>query len=252
LSADLASVARIETAALATWPTLSSLRDGSWVVRRAEGHTGRSNSLNVLDPADDGDIDRRLGAAAALYRERELRPLLRRTPLTPPALLAHVGANGWTEYGASVVMTRALDAGELASADNAPAARVDREWLEAMAAFMDFSEARREAIGRKLERLENEAGFLLARDAAGLPVASALSVRAGDVVGLYEIGVAPAMRRRGLGGAMVREALGWARQTGAALAFLQVTADNAPAIALYRRLGFTEHYRYAYHAPGGD
>jgi ribosomal protein S18 acetylase RimI-like enzyme len=42
--------------------------------------------------------------------------------------------------------------------------------------------------------------------------------------------------------------LDWAHRRGAAAAYLQVTAQNSGAIALYEGLGFTEAYRYWYRA----
>ena len=48
----------------------------------------------------------------------------------------------------------------------------------------------------------------------------------------------PDWQRRGLGEAMVRWALGWFRGEGLRRADLTVSVDNAPAIALYRKLGF--------------
>jgi ribosomal protein S18 acetylase RimI-like enzyme len=53
-------------------------------------------------------------------------------------------------------------------------------------------------------------------------------------------------RRRGLATA-VMDALGsWGRTHGARSCLLQVVESNAPALALYARLGFTEHHRYHY------
>jgi ribosomal protein S18 acetylase RimI-like enzyme len=53
-------------------------------------------------------------------------------------------------------------------------------------------------------------------------------------------------RRRGLATAVMAALGAWARADGGTSCVLQVAASNAPAIALYDRLGFTEHHRYHY------
>jgi len=54
-----------------------------------------------------------------------------------------------------------------------------------------------------------------------------------------DIAVRPDLQRRGLGEAMMRWALAWFRQEGMRRAWLDVLLNNAPAIALYKKLGFT-------------
>jgi ribosomal protein S18 acetylase RimI-like enzyme len=44
---------------------------------------------------------------------------------------------------------------------------------------------------------------------------------------------------------------GWAVRRGGHACLLQVVATNAPALALYDRLGFTEHHRYHYRLAAG-
>ena len=65
--------------------------------------------------------------------------------------------------------------------------------------------------------------------------------------------VAAGERRRGIGSALMQEALKWARGSGITKVELHVFPHNEPAIALYRKLGFQEeghrrrHYRIAGH-----
>jgi GNAT superfamily N-acetyltransferase len=249
-ASDLAVVRRLEEAALASWPTLTSIRDGAWVTRVAEGQTGRANSLNMLDAADGADARRRLDASVAAYRAKNIRPLLRQTPLTPAEAVRLTEADGWRERTPSLVMSIDLDRLSVdLRAATPPEARASEYWLRTMASFMDFSPARRDAIGRKLARIAVDAGFFVMADRFGTPVATAMAAIDRDVVALYEVGVEASQRRQGHGERMVMEALGWAKARGARTAFLQVAAANAGAIALYRRLGFDERYRYRYLAP---
>jgi ribosomal protein S18 acetylase RimI-like enzyme len=57
-------------------------------------------------------------------------------------------------------------------------------------------------------------------------------------------------RRQGLATAVMAALGAWARAGGGSSCVLQVAASNAPAIALYERLGFTEHHRYHYRRGG--
>jgi ribosomal protein S18 acetylase RimI-like enzyme len=52
------------------------------------------------------------------------------------------------------------------------------------------------------------------------------------------LAVDPRYHRRGLGQALLRWSLAWFREQGYTSAALTVNTDNAPAIALYRKLGF--------------
>jgi ribosomal protein S18 acetylase RimI-like enzyme len=55
---------------------------------------------------------------------------------------------------------------------------------------------------------------------------------------IQNLGIAPGWRGRGLGEALLRQALYGFRLAGLNRARLEVTAQNDPAIRLYRRLGF--------------
>lgn len=61
--------------------------------------------------------------------------------------------------------------------------------------------------------------------------------RAGDAI-LLSMWVAPAHRGRGVGEALIATAVEWARAEGFDRLVLEVVDSNAPALALYERLGF--------------
>ncbi len=58
------------------------------------------------------------------------------------------------------------------------------------------------------------------------------------------LGVEPAFCRRGFGERLLRRAIGFARDAGLAWLDLWVFAHNAPALALYRKVGFVEIGRF--------
>src|SRR5690606_23308903 len=78
----------------------------------------------------------------------------------------------------------------------------------------------------------------LVADAPGGPVGFALLRVAAGEAELLSLGVLGPARRRGLGRALVRAAAARARQAGARTLHLEVAEDNAPALELYRTLGF--------------
>ena len=66
------------------------------------------------------------------------------------------------------------------------------------------------------------------------------------MVGLYDVFTAESSRGQGWSRRLCECLLSMARQQGARIGYLQVDADNAPARAVYRRLGFADGYSYHY------
>jgi ribosomal protein S18 acetylase RimI-like enzyme len=88
---------------------------------------------------------------------------------------------------------------------------------------------------------------------AGRPVGYALFLLAPGECELLRIGVAPPARRRSVARRLLAAALDRLADGGRATCHLEVRADNAAAIALYRSLGFAPGpLRARYYADGGD
>jgi len=69
----------------------------------------------------------------------------------------------------------------------------------------------------------------------GVPVTCALSVMAGDAVGIFAVGTVPGSRRRGYGSAVTSRALTYAFAAGAGFAVLTASPEVQ---GVYERLGF--------------
>ena len=63
---------------------------------------------------------------------------------------------------------------------------------------------------------------------------------AGGIAEILTLAVHPAARRRGAAAGLVEAAMTRARDAGADRVLLDVAADNAAALSLYKRVGFTE------------
>lgn len=77
--------------------------------------------------------------------------------------------------------------------------------------------------------------------------------RVTDEVHLLNVAVHPERRGRSIGRLLVEAVIVEARDTGAAVLFLEVRAGNVVARRLYRRLGFRDlGVRRSYYGPGQD
>jgi len=135
-----------------------------------------------------------------------------------------------------------------------------RSFLEAyssVAAERRFIQAERVDRSRRFYRRrfrrpwDERAAHLLAVE--GDRVVGSLSIRRDDHpatshVATFGMFVIASFRGRGLGSALLQEALRWARRFGIERVELTVYPSNEAAIALYRKFGFVEEGRLVRHA----
>ena len=92
-------------------------------------------------------------------------------------------------------------------------------------------------------------GWVLRDVMDGAVLCCGQSAREADLVGLYDVFTPEAARGRGHARRLCGSLLARAAAAGARTGYLQVDADNAPARAAYRRLGFADAYAYHYRTP---
>lgn len=200
--------------------------------------------MNSAAPApSSGPIGDVLKAARDWYSSRDLPLVVRVTPL-----VAHVDARlevrGFTREGLTDVMVADLDV-DGTPPDSAIETEPRPQWLEAQAELQGVPAHLIGSWKGTIGRIAPPAGFALLRDGA-VPIAVGLAVRDESWMGLFEINVAAAYRRRGLGRRLSSALLQWGAAAGVERAYLQVVRDNQPARVLYRSLGFKPAYSYWY------
>ena len=247
----LAQVRRIEAVGFRSWPAASVRYDGTWALRLTAGHPAkRLNSVNPLDPSDDTNLRVRIERAERAF-DTFGRPLIfRLSPLAPPRLDILLEDRGWKRFDETIVMRANLEDVDLSSAmDHVP--YQDRgHWIDQCVSMNSFSASLKPGLSELMEAVHGDLALFLRETETGTPLAALMAVRFGDLCGLFEVITNPAERRQGHGRQLVSDALLWARERGARSAWLQVVANNLPAVGLYKKLGFHETYRYAYRAAG--
>ena len=247
-SARRSRIEEFERRGFASWPAFETHELGGWELRAAGGLTGRSNSVQLLasEPATRAELDARIDRCEAFYRERG-QPV--RFKLTEAACPDGIDER-LAELGYARRSPTRVQAAELGSVPLVPAGDVRIEvrcsgaWLEATARLndvpADFRETWRGIVGR-IERL------ICASVGVGGEI-QAVGLGSLDDGWLFmgAIATAPQARGRGLARQLVTALLAHAAGCGAVGGWLQVTEDNEPGLALYRRLGFDDVYGYWY------
>jgi len=245
----LGIVRRFEAAGFRAWPAAYVHYDGTWVIRLTAGHTAkRLNSVNPLDPGDSRDLEERIARASRRF-EAYGRPLVfRMSPLAGQVLESHLDKHGWENFSESMVMMAPLT-DELVqdTIHQIPLKDVGR-FISAAIEVHDMEPTIRPGLFEIIGAIKPEAG-LFVMESGDTPVATAICVHDGDLAGLFEVATEKSERGKGHGRRAVLSALKWARSRGAKVAWLQVEADNIPAVRLYSSLGFVEAYRYHYRRP---
>lgn len=94
--------------------------------------------------------------------------------------------------------------------------------------------------------------LFLVGESGGALVATAIAGYDGHRGWIYRVAVAPLHRRRGIGRAIVVEALARLRRRGCPKVNLQIIASNHAVVAFYERLGFTVEERISMGKPLGS
>ncbi|CAG7648372.1 GNAT family N-acetyltransferase [Paenibacillus allorhizosphaerae] len=243
----------IDRLGLGTWPAQETELCGSWLLRASEGVTKRANSVwtgdgsGIWNPAD-----MRREQVERFYKSRELPVRYHISDASPDGLDAWLDSQGYVIEVPCLIMT--ADAAEMAKlayrtgserfrAEILPAP--DEDWMQSFIALEGHKPELLSFYRRLFDRITLPSGFVKIKDEADV-VAVGTSVVENGWAGFTNVVVHPERRGLGIGKRLVRELAAWSGRQGAERLYLQVIADNEPAVRLYRSAGFTDSFTYHY------
>lgn len=254
-SAPAIDVRRLEAVAALGWPAPDTSRLGDWLLRAAEGWTGRGNS--VLPLGDPGrPLAQALMQVRQWYAERGLPPRFQLPLPLCDQLDQALAADRWQAYNPTLVMVAPID--RVVAAAGRPtdlrpvtlAATPDPAWLAAYH-YRGGAELPPVAVRIMTAAAAPIFGTVTIGDAVAGIARAVVDLDTAGVswCGITAVETGPEFRRRGIGRDLVRAVVRWAADRGAELIYLQVMETNAAALAMYGRLGFVTSHRYHYRIP---
>jgi ribosomal protein S18 acetylase RimI-like enzyme len=239
---DLSLVLACEQRIVNAWPAPTTLLIGDFVVRMANGYSGRANSASPMRAGadlSDADVD----LIEGLFRAEGLTPCFRATPLMAAGLRARLDQRGYRLKDASHGMIAALDQPLPQPEALIIATAPPDDWIDSISSFQVPSKRSPVHLRAIVGNIRLPAAFATLTH-EGRPAAFGMSVSERGMAEIGAVMVDDALRGRGLGRALVTGLMGWARAAGAAQAYLQVDQTNAAAIGLYRSMGYRMVYAY--------
>lgn len=235
----------LERACADAWPPLVEDKIGDWRLRAAGGYTGRANS--VLAVGEPGiSVADALAQAVTFARAHAIPPMAQ--AVVGSRAEEQLAVHGWQPhigYARGQLVT-VLTVPLREEAANPSVLIMDQPtpaWWELAAGAPNPDPARRHVLST------GRIGYGLAVVGTSQAAATVRAAIVGDLLHIGALAVRPEHRRKGLAGELMAAAQAWGLERGATTAALQVEVGNRAALALYDRLGYSEHHRYRYWVP---
>lgn len=235
----------IEEISLNAWPSLQQILYDGWILRFANGHTKRANSVNPVYIGTK-DVYEKVERCEQIYIDKNLLPVIRITPLAHPENLDEILANaGFEKKDVSSVQVMDLVSFQAqATGDIRLWSEFSPDWLDSFVHLGGVTVSQ-ESLTAILRNIASKKCFAVLLKENQV-VSCGLGFLENQYIGLFEIITATTERKKGFGKELILNILDWAKQNGAQKAYLQVVMNNEPALNLYSKLGFQEVYQYFY------
>ncbi|OAS13925.1 GNAT family N-acetyltransferase [Paenibacillus oryzisoli] len=239
-----------------TWPAESTTMVDQWRIRVSNGITKRANSVFAIGPYPSDD--KWLNYVEQFYHSHGLPAIFHISTASPDQLDNLLQDQGYELDTPCYLMTakcqRVADHAEERLQKRYPSARslkieithaVTTEWLDAFLLLEKYPEERRSFYQGLSDRMPEPKAFITLKN-QGQIVALGTAIVEGSWAGFVNVIVHEEYRGKGYGYAILHAMTSWSISQGATEQYLQVIADNVPAVTLYEKLGYQVTYGYHY------
>ncbi len=226
-------------------PAIRTQMYDGWVLRFANGYTNRANSINPLYLSTI-PLEEKVVFCEELYTAQGLPTVYKLTLDSPQSLDKILGEKNYKKVTPTNIMTKPLAAIDGFTSKTTICQGITKTWQDnyfRLNGIVDSQKMKTAAIIQSNIQNKVLCGMI---EENGKIVACGLCVIERGYAGLYDIVVDSSYRGNGYGFDVCSSLLNTAVDLGAKTAYLQVIAENVPAIALYQKLGFEDKYQYWY------
>lgn len=241
------TITDIEYLASLCWPAKEIERYYGWIIQWHDGVTWRANSVLPLDDIEDELVEDSIDYVIDFYDRHDTPPAFKITKESKPIALEEI-LEEMDFQQRMITHVQTVPIRDLTCLDprvEVDILRVSDDSIDTLFHGSDRDDFALQIRREIIHRIEGEKKIARVK-IHGKIAGVGLGVVEQDMMGLFSISTLPEYRRCGVGWSISCALAMWGEENNAETAFLQVEADNRPALALYETMGFKTLYTYWY------
>ena len=223
---------------------LNTMQYDGWLIRFANGHTNRANSVSVIYPSTIS-YDIKVPYCEDIYKKANL-PCVFKLTEADNELNEYLEAHGYKAVTPTDVMILDLKKKTFQKGACVFSKEPTEEWLQDFFAFegiMDIT--RQETFRQMLSKVLVDTIYCSVIKDGEVAACASAAIEHGYML-LQNVVVRPEYRRHGYGQAVCESLIAQAKENSAHHAYLQVVQHNTAAVNMYLKLGYERVYTYWY------
>jgi len=238
----------IEYAAFISCPAIDQSLQAGMLLRSNGGYTKRANSATAICDVT-GNYRKVIQACEAYFEDRGQPSVFRLLSILDiDEFDTKLADRGYQSIEKTLVMSCPLPG--ISRQRSKINSLSGDDWIDAFYQISgDKSQYKRQHL-EMLLHIKSPCLTAAVRDATGAIAALGIGVVENGYFGIFNIVTAKNQQRKGYSTILISELMSWANSTRAHTAYVQVRAENNPAVELYKKLGYQENYHYWYRVTG--